>query len=165
MKSYTNQKKLAARLKVSGPRLSQLLAESDWSFGKAPWSESQAVKIDAHLKARRSMNNATAGAVEESADDAAIATLSKNPERVARIKLIVARTAKIILDRELLAGGYIRREDVEREAVARVYSVRAKLQELPLRASLLAHKSEAEIERQLTEIAREICDHYAGGGN
>ena len=165
MKTYSNQKKLAARLKVSAPRLSELMAESDWSFGKAPWSESQAAKIDAHMKARRAVNNATAAVVEETADDAAIAAMSKNPERVARIKLIIARTAKITLDREVLAGGYIRREDVERENVARVYSVRAKLQELPLRASLLAHKSEAEIERQLTEIAREICDHYAGGGN
>ena len=84
MKTYSNQKKLAARLKVSAPRLSELMAESDWSFGKAPWSESQAAKIDAHLKARRSVNNATAGAVEETADDAAIAAMSKNPERVAR---------------------------------------------------------------------------------
>jgi hypothetical protein len=153
------------RLGLSQPRISKLLADPDWSFGGPPWTEQTAKQIEAFLKERRAANNATAAEMEAEDPDAAIRALSKNPEKIARVKLIVERTAKIKLERELLAGGYIKKEDAEKESIARVFSVRAKLQEIPLRASLIAHKSEAECERILSDWAREICDYYANGGN
>jgi hypothetical protein len=151
---------------VSQPRISQIIKSGDWPFGKGPWTQAQLPAIEAHLKDRRSSNNATAGHEEESSStEDAIAALSKNPERVARIKLLIERTAKIKLERELLAGGYIKREEAERQSLARTYSIRAKLQEVPLRSSLIAHKSEAECERILSDWMREVCDYYANGGN
>jgi hypothetical protein len=156
---------MARRLGITPGRMSQLVSGQDWPFPRAPWSDATADLIEAHHAARRAGNNATAGAMEDTATDDAIQALSKNPERVARIKLLIERTAKLKLERELLAGGYVKREDAERERTARVYSVRAKLQEIPLRASLIAHKSEAECERVLSDWAREVCDYYANGGN
>jgi hypothetical protein len=159
---------LAKELGVTQQRVSKLASSEDWTFGKGPWTDAQVPKIKAHVKARRTLNNATAGAYDEpqiDETDDAIKSLSKNPERVARIKLIIERTAKLKLERELLAGGYIRKEDADKESVARVYSVRAKLQEIPLRASLIAHKSETECEAIISDWMREVCDFYANGGN
>lgn len=165
---YKSQADLAAHLKVSQPRVSQLIKGDGWTWGKGPWTEQQGAEIKASLIDRRAGNNATAAVIEDAADagdDTAIRALSKNPEKQARIKLVIERTAKIKLERELLAGGYIRKDEVEKTALARVYSVRAKLQELPLRASLIALKTEAECEEILNGWMREVCDHYANGGN
>lgn len=151
---------LARRLKITRGRMSQIANDPDWSFGRSGWSNATLVRIDQHIAARRESNNATAS--DEQVSEAELSSLTSNPEKKARIHLLVERTAKLKLERELLAGGFIKREEVEREQIAKVYSVRAKLQELPLRASLICHKSEAECESILREWMKEICDFYAG---
>lgn len=164
------QQWLAGQLGITQGRVSQLVKDKRLPR-KSEYSVADVKSAKAMLRAARAAANATATSASDSADaelsasDAAIREISKNPERVARIKLLVERTAKIKLERELLAGGYIRKEDVEKDATARVYSVRAKMQEIPLRAALIAHKSEQEAERILTDWMREICDFYANGGN
>ena len=87
--------------------------------------------------------------------------LGDQREQEARIKLIVERTAKLKLEREIAAGCYVRKEDVEEAAVRKVYAARALLQEIPLRASLIAHRPERECERILTDWVKEVCDYYA----
>lgn len=155
---------LAKECGVSQPRIAQLIAAG--RIPKKPeYDKADAAKAKAVILEGRAGNNATAGDLEDAGEEDAIKALSKNPERVARIKLLIERTAKLKLERELLAGGYLKREDVEKSNVSRVFSVRAKLQELPLRASLIAHKTEAECERILTDWSREVCDYYSGGGN
>jgi len=163
---------LAKQLGISQPRVSQLVKGADWPFGVGPFDLKQIAGIKTYLDARRSVANATAGALDEEpeqsdekANDEAIKALTRNPERVARIKLVVERTAKLKLEREIVAGCYVRKEDVEKDSSAKVFSVRAKLQEIPLRASLIAHRPERECERILTDWVKEICDYYAGGGN
>jgi len=101
----------------------------------------------------------------ENEDADSIERIVRNPERVARIKLLVAREAKLRLETSMQAGGYIPKEDVERDRLARVYSVRARLMELPRRAALIANRSEEDCERLLGDWAREICDHYAREGD
>ena|SRR5687768_6043116 len=155
---------LAEQAGVSQPRISKLVSD-----GRIPrkqeYTEADVVAAIAMLDEGRATANATASDLEASGDESAIQALSKNPERVARIKLIIERTAKLKLERELLAGGYIRKEESDKDKIARVFSVRAKLQEIPLRSSLIAHKSEAECERILADWMREVCDYYANGGN
>jgi hypothetical protein len=153
---------LAKQLGVSQPRVSKLVSEGRIPR-KASYNEADVKATRAHLKASRAGANATAGQSDDAED--AIASLSKNPEKVARIKLIVERTAKIKLERELLAGGYVKKEDVDRDNAAKVYSLRNKLGELPLRSALLLGKSETELEQALRNWVNEVCDYYAGGGN
>ncbi len=151
---------LADRLDVSQPRVSQLVADGriprKSQYTKGDVDAAKAVLLDA-----RAGNNATIGALEEDDNDAAIRALSKNPERVARIKLLIERTAKLKLEREMLAGGYVKKEDEDKRDTAKVYAVRAKMQELPLRASLIAHKTERECEAIITDWMREVCEYFA----
>lgn len=158
---------LAERLGITQGRVSQLVKDGRIPR-RATYTEADVKAAKQTLREARAGANRTVSQVEdeaESGNDSAIQALSKNPERVARIKLLIERTAKLKLERELLAGGYVKKEDADKEAVGRVFSVRAKLQEIPLRASLIAHKSEAECERILTDWMREVCDYYANGGN
>lgn len=150
---------LAGQTGKTQGRIAQLVKE-----GRIP-RKPEYTEADADLAKRviaegRATNNATMAD-----EDDAIAAISRNPERKARILLLIERTAKIKLERELLAGGYIKKEDAEKERVTRIFSVRAKLQEIPLRASLIAHKSDAECEAILRDWMREVCDYYANGGN
>lgn len=162
---------MAGRLGITEPTLSVAINRDDWTFGRAPWTAAQVQAIRVELADRRARHNATSGKVEDEADGGdetaadAIAKLVRNPEKAARVKLIVERTAKIKLERELLAGGYVAKADVDKDMQSRVFSVRAKLGELPLRASLIAHKTETECERILIDWAKEVCDYYANGGN
>jgi hypothetical protein len=155
---------LGKRLGISQGRVSQLVTQGRIPR-KAAYTDADVRKLKPRLMDDRAANNAASVEMEEGGEDDAIKALSRNPERIARIKLLVERTAKIKLERELLAGGYIKKEEAERERVARIFSVRAKLQEIPLRSSLIAHRSEAECERILTDWVKEVCDFYAGGGN
>src|SRR5688572_3570270 len=139
MKVYKTQSEKAKRFGVTQQRVSELQREGRIPSG--PITEAKAGEVEQQLAEARSVNNATAATVEESADDPELREMEKKyPERAVRIKLIIERTAKIRLERQMLAGGYRKREDVEKEDVAKVYSVRAKLQEIPLRSSLIAHK-------------------------
>lgn len=145
----------------SQPRIAELVAEGR-IVKKKSYTSADRKALRAMLQEARALNNATAG---DEDNETAIQSLSRNPERIAKIKLIVERTAKIKLERELLAGGYLKKEDVERDLQARVYSVRAKMQELPLRAALIANRSEAECEGIIESWVKEICEHYSSGGN
>src|SRR4051812_21590454 len=114
---YINQTALGKRLGVNQPRIVELIRDEEWRWPtKAPWTEKQAAQMEAWLKDRRAANNFGASRLEadaeENDDESAIRALSKNPERIARIKLIIERTAKIKLEREMLSGGYLKREDV-----------------------------------------------------
>lgn len=154
---------LAAQLGITRQRVNQLISEGLFAK-KREYTPADVAKFKPLLLEARAANNATAASIEEAGDESEIRAMSKNPERVARIKLIIERTAKIKLERELLAGGYVKREDVEKEMTARVYSVRAKLQEIPQRSALIANKSDAECEAILSGWMREVCEHYANGG-
>jgi hypothetical protein len=159
---------LALQLGISQPRVSTLVSEPDWPFARSSWSVKDVAAIRSYLQDRRATNNASIAADEDAGDDAAIAqiaAINRSPERVARIKYLIEQTAKVKLQRELLAGVYVRREDVEKERVARVFSVRSKLGELPGRAAQIAGRDATECERILADWVREICDYYATGGN
>jgi hypothetical protein len=161
---YQSQSDLSGRLRISQQRLSKLLRDPEWRWGRGPWTEDQADEADAWLAGRREANNATAGMDSGGVGDAQqLEELKRNPEKLARLRLIIERTAKVKLERELLAGNYLKREQVAREQVSKVYAVRAKLQELPLRAHLLVGKTEAECEAVLIGWMREVCEFFAGG--
>lgn len=163
MVKHGTQSWLAKQVGKSQGRIAQLVRE-----GRIPkkknYTDADIAPTKAVIKEGRAANNATAAVLEDADGDDAILAIARNPERKARVLLLIERTAKIKLERELLAGGYIKKEEAEKERVTRVFSVRAKLQEIPLRASLIAHKSEAECEAILRDWVKEVCDYYANGG-
>jgi hypothetical protein len=154
---------LATQLGLSQGRVSQLVRDGRIPR-RAAYDDADVRTARRILADARAANNATSAQVEADADDgnaAAIAAITKSPERVARIRLLIERTAKIKLERELLAGAYLKKETVENAGVAAVYVVRAKMQELPLRASLIADKPEAEAAQILQQWANEVVKFYA----
>lgn len=160
-KKINGQQWLADKLGVTQPRVVALVNDPDWPFGKGPWKQSDLPKIRGHMSARRAMANATSATAED--DEPSLGDYAKTPERKAKLELIIERTAKIRLERELLAGGYLKKEQVEADRAARVYAVRAKLQELPLRAALIANKSETECAAIVGDWMKEVCDYFADG--
>src|SRR5687768_1739105 len=104
------QEWLGKKLGVTQQRVSELVQEKRVPR-KREYTQADVDAIKPHLLDARAQNNATASDLEESGDESAIQALSRNPERVARIKLIIERTAKLKLERELLAGGYVKKED------------------------------------------------------
>ncbi len=135
---------LAAKVGRDKSSVSRWIAREDWPFGQAPWPLAIVPKVEAWWDEHIGINP----------------TLQD-----AKLNLLIERAAKVRMERELLAGLYMKKEEVERGQVQRIYSVRAKMQEVPLRAHLLVGKTEMEIEAILTDWMRGICDYYANGGN
>jgi hypothetical protein len=166
-----NLTELAAALGVSRPAVSKRASSPGWRWGKGPFTAAQVREIRADQRDRRAMNPAGDGRGHDADDDAdagktldqALAELRASPERSAKIKLIVARTGKIELEKALLAGQYVKLEEVESGRVARVRAVRAKLQEIAARSPLIANKSEIDAETLLTGWMREACECFADG--
>lgn len=161
-KLLAGQTGLATALGVTQQRVSELVREGRIPR-KAKYTADDAKAAREMLTVARAGNNATAGNDDDD-PEGAVERLKLNPEKLARIKFLIERTAKVKLERELLAGGYVKKTDVQAGLLARVYSIRARLAELPLRAHLLIGKTEVEIESILRDFARETCDHYANGG-
>lgn len=158
------QKALADAVGLSPGRISQIVNGGGWPFGRGPWSRADVDAIRGHIASRRSENNATAVAsatAEGVIDDGLRALHSLTPLNKAKLKLTLERAASVKFDRELKAGGFVQREEIERERVARVFAIRGRLSDLPLRAHLLVGKSEREIEVAIREWAREICNFFA----
>jgi urease accessory protein UreE len=162
-----NQTEAAAAVGIKRPQLSRWEGKGDLPkpaggvYTDADVERIKAYRIEARLNASRTKGEAeeAAGITEDS--DAGIRQLRLNPEKAARVRYLIEKTASVKLDRELKAGGYLKHEDVEAANVRKVYAVRAKLQELPMRADLLAGKTVVEIEGLLTAWMKEVCEHFA----
>lgn len=164
-KSYDSQEKLAKRLGVNQQRVSQLVNDPDWSHGRGPWTEVDAKRIEKELVERRSTNNRTAGDSDDDDAESTVRSITKNPEKIARIRLLISRDAKIKAETAILTGDWVKREDVKTQNIAKALSLRGKTQEIPLRAALIAGKTEIECERVLIEWMKEICELYPTVGN
>jgi transcriptional regulator with XRE-family HTH domain len=161
-----NQNALASRLGCTPARVSQYLRRSDWPFGQGEWDEAEVPSIKRWREALRAGANATAssaGPSEGESDPAsAIERLKQNPERYARVRLMLERTAALKFQREQAEGKFIDKDEVERGRVQRVLAVRSKLEELSSRSALIAMKPETECAKILDQWAKEICNHFAG---
>ncbi|MGE0481268.1 MAG: hypothetical protein AB7Q17_12425 [Phycisphaerae bacterium] len=77
--------------------------------------------------------------------------LRRQPLTAAKLKLTVVRAAKLELERDILAGEYVRKSDVEQALVRRVHAVRAAFESLPrqLAAELAALRDANQVEALL----------------
>lgn len=123
-----------------------------------PWNIEQAIAWAARTLApnpadawRRRVSDVgpgvTGAAVYGAAPDSALEALRRQPLTAAKLKLTVVRAAKLELERDILAGEFVRKSEVEQALARRVYAVRAAFEALPRQiASQLAGLREAEIE-------------------
>lgn len=159
-KTYKTQVALAKRLGFSQPRLNKLMGDGDWlvnGFGRGPWSERDAERIESWLESRRSGNTPL---------DPVEAIKSMGPERQWKLKLLAVRVAKLEAEQKLMLKQYIPREDVERERVQRVLAVKSELMNTARLMSMLEGcATPGEMEMQVQDWARGICERFAGSPN
>lgn len=177
-----NQNWLADYLGVSQPRVSELMKDPEWRWGKKNWSDKDALSVRKWLNRRRSENNATADDVSDEAAGDVLGSLKKDPVKVAKLRKLIEETALIKLNRGLKEGNYVLKADVEDQLIQRIEAVKLKMQQIPLRAKdllalfhaaiakhlqdLATIKSieeglEGRLESQLTTWMKEICNAYA----
>jgi len=188
-KSVRGQAWLAKKLKISQPRVCKLMKREGWRWKRSGWSTADVRAIRKWLDELREENPATAdvggggggggaGAGEigdvhgladlgDEIDPQALLKLVHKPESRLKLMGVIERAAKVKVDRELLLGGYLKKEDVEAGRVARVQAVRQELSNVRLLAMKLQGKSVVEMEKDLEEWAREVCRKFEGhdGGN
>jgi hypothetical protein len=168
MAKIGSQTWLAERIGISQARVSQLVRD-----GRIPrrtlYTRQDVEDAKQMLAEARTTAHATMSTAEEVVGDRevndpqeALRQLIRNPEKAARVKLLIARTSQIDLRNKVESGGLILKSEVERQQVQKIHAVRAKMAEIPLRSSLIAHKTEAEAEVILESWMREICDFFAG---
>lgn len=176
------QTEAAAAVGIKRPQLSRweskgvLPKPAGGVYTDADVARIKAYAIEARLNANRTKGQAEEAAAASSAvtstapsspngvpedSESGIRQLRLNPEKAARVRYLIEKTAAVKLDRELKAGGWLKREDVDAANVRKVYAVRSKLQELPMRADLLLGKTTVEIESALTEWMKEVCEFFA----
>lgn len=157
---------LASLLGVSQQRVSKLVAREGWRWGKADWTDAQVVEIRAFVESLRAENNATAANTGETpvplgagdiVDPRELLKLVDSPKDRIKLIAIVERAAKVQLDRELLLGGFVKKDIVEAERIARVQAVRAELGNIRLLAIRLEGRTAREIETELENWAQDVC--------
>ncbi len=84
--------------------------------------------------------------------------LRKHPLQAARLKLMMTRAAKLELERAILAGEVVPRQQVEEGFVRRVLAVRSAFEALPrqLAGRLVGLTDEAQVEHVLDDAIRAV---------
>jgi hypothetical protein len=128
-----------------------------------PWSDAQVEKARVWRRKYYPSSAADAALVAELPGHAAdplseIRDLS--PVKKAQLQLVVERAAKLKIERELLLGGYLKKEDVDRGRIERVASVRQELANIRLLALKMEGKGLQDREQILEDWARAVCRKF-----
>ncbi len=115
---YSNQREFAGSLSVSRKTLVLWLRRADWPIRKrAPWNEKDRTRVEEWRHWRQGganyVNGGHAGQL--------------NPERRAKLRLLVARRRRLDLQRRIQAGKFISRAEVEKGRVQRILAVKGSL--------------------------------------
>jgi hypothetical protein len=151
-------RKLAKLLGCDEKTLRSYLVDERWPFRRKPrWKVSEVPA----MQAWRAQN------LEQQPDgdgiDADPAITGLSPERKAKIRLVIERTAKVRLERELLAGRYLLRDAVQSDLVRRASEAKRTLESVVNLTPRLIGKDESEVRRLLAEHVTLVCEIIAGG--
>ena len=149
----TSARQLAELVERSNVAVSKWLKDSRWQFGPPPWPRAVVPQIKAWA-AEMLAPNPAAGMVAADPMDA-------RTERRAKIRLLIERGTKLQIERQLLTGDLIRRQDVEDRECRQAQAVKQEL----MGAKLLALKMEGltllQREILLENWARGVCNKFA----
>lgn len=130
-----------------------------------PWSDAQVEKAKAWRRKFFPSSAADAALLAEpsGATDPLSEIRDLSPVKRAQLQLVVERAAKLKIEREMLLGGYLKKEDVERGRVERVAAVRQELSNIRLLALKMEGKGLQDREQILEEWARSVCRKFERG--
>jgi hypothetical protein len=170
-----NQKWLGSQLKITQQRVSKLLEREGWRWKKWGWTDAELEEIKAWHEELREQNPATSTNPEPASaaatfglvagdvvDPQELLKLVTRPDQRIKLMGVIERAAKVKVDRELLLGGYLKKEDVEAGRLARVQAVRAELANVRLLAMKMQGMGVIEMERVLEDWARGVCAKFEG---
>ncbi len=159
---------LAAAFEVSRKTVAQWCKRADWPVPRrAPWSW-------AHVHTIREWRKGLAKSPErEAAADAAagqgsLESLAQNPERLAKLRLMLTRRELLELNRAIKAGEYVKLADVEAGRVARIQAVKEMLLQQhqrvahQIRAVVKSAKTISKIKAIIDAENRRILRAFAG---
>lgn len=159
-------------MKVSQQRVSQLIRREGWRWTKWGWTDAELEEIKAWHEGLREENPATSSNPLEAApaftaalmgnvvDPQELLKLVARPDQRIKLMGVIERAAKVKVDRELLLGGYLKKEEVEMGRLARVQAVRAELANVRLLAMKMQGMGVIEMERALEDWARGVCEKF-----
>lgn len=135
------------------------LTHPAWPFAKSPpWDGADVPRMKAWAA------TAFEQQPEPTDPDTAAAMKDLSPERQAKLALVIERTAKVKLERELLAGRYIPRERVESDLLGRATEARRTLEAITSLAPRLAGRDEQHIRGELEAAVEHVCRLLSEGG-
>jgi hypothetical protein len=158
----TTQRGLGDALGVTAKTINKYIHSGDWSFHKSKWSRALLPKI----KAWRQRHYPPEG--DDDGGDAIENIRAMPPIKRAQLSVLVERAAKLKLQRELLLGGFVKKEeldklkeDQERRGVQQIAAVRHELVNIRLLAIKLESKDIRAMEAILEGYAKGICEKFA----
>lgn len=158
-RNITSIRQLAKALSRDDKAVRLYLKDDRWTFRRTPpWKASD---IPAMVEWRaKNLDQQPDSASTNIEADRALGGLSA--ERIAKIKLVIERTAKVRLERELLAGKYLARDAVQADLVSRANEAKQTLAAIVGLAPRLVGRDEADIKRLLNEHVELSCNILAG---
>lgn len=151
-----SQRALARELGVTETSVRRYVADPRWLFARTPpWPDSEVPRMQAWA------NNELQRPDGDSRAEA-LAAIQQSPERTLKLKYMLAKTNKLELEREIMARRYVKREDVYRAFLKRIFAVKRAFANLPEElAPLLAGKEEPEIRDILRERLTAVLNEFA----
>lgn len=169
---------------VSPKTANKYVRDSRWRLGKGPWTDGQIARakvwrekhypVDGEVAEPEAAPVAAAAAVspvvgdldgvggDALADGADTGMEGLSVERREKLRLVIERRVTMQTDRELLLGNYVKKEDVDRERLARVAAVKTELTNVRLLALKMEGKPLTQRETILEDWARDVCNKFAG---
>lgn len=154
-------RQLGAVLGVSGKTAHKYVHDPRWTFDRKQWPESQVPELRA-WRERYYPSDADADMVQAAEGDSLNEIRSLPAERRAKLQLVLERAAKLKLEREMMLGGYLKKDAVEAERLERIQAVKQELATIRLLAIRLEGRTVIEMERILEQWAEEVCNKFSG---
>lgn len=154
-------RQLAKELGRSNPTVLSYVKRQDWPFArKGPWKRSDLPKMRRWMAQTLAPDLANPDNVLEPDP---VADLRLSPERLAKVRLLITRQAKLELERAILAGDFLDKAEERRRDLEKIQVVKSALQGLSRRLPpLLVGRSVDEISEIIREEATWIMQAFAG---
>jgi hypothetical protein len=164
--TITGQRQLAKALGVSAKTINKYIHSGDWPFDRSKWSRALLPKI----KAWRQQHYPPEGQRDDDdgGDDPIENIRAMPPIKRAQLSVLVERAAKLKMQRELLLGSYVKKEELdklkedhERRSIQQIAAVRHELVNIRMVAIKLEGKDLRAMEAVLEEYAKSICEKFS----